>query len=531
MKKDIKTYVAVMIAVTTLVLGIYIGYATQRSTGSEASFGRYDNNSKMNAIWGLVSRHYVDPLDADTVMDKVYSAILSTLDPHSSYLSCEMLRKSQESLRGNFEGVGIVLRVINDTVCVAQVIPDGPSQRAGVEAGDRILTVDGICVSGVGMPSDSVVNLLRGRRRSIADIKLLRLSDNSLRNYKVKRDVIASPSLTYSGMVNASTGYIHLGRFAETSHDEFCTAIKQLKSKGMKKLILDLRGNGGGLLSAAIDICDELLPGREMIVYTEGYHERRRNVHSSPGGLFCEGNLVVMIDEYSASASEIVAGAIQDNDRGVIVGRRSFGKGLVQQQFELPDQSAVLLTISRYYTPSGRCIQRPYNKGTDEYYNDFLDQIMNEYGGDTLLSQVTDSTPYFTTKGRTVYGGGGILPDHIVHYKSDPNIAYYNMLLSKAMIANFVVDYVSLNGKDLKKNYPTEEAFVTQYTLPPTTAEALYNYAEQKGLHRDNDGIRAYGKEIAARLKAEMAQMLYSNGAFYAVMLPFDNEIQEAMNL
>ena len=317
-----------MLTVSALVVGIYIGYATERGSrtaGSNSSNSISDY--KLNAIWELVDRHYVDPLDGDSVMDKVYAAILSTLDPHSIYLSQQMLKRENEMLRGNFEGVGIVIRMRNDTVCASQIIPGGPSEQAGVLAGDRILRVDGKDISGVGISSDSAVTLLRGRRKSVADLLVYRPSENKTHTIKVVRNIISTPSLTYSGMLDASTGYIRLGRFGETTYEEFCDAVKELKSKGMKRMLLDLRGNSGGLLSAAVGICDELLPGKEMIVYTEGTHDRRKETHSSPGGLFCKGDLTVIIDEYSASASEIVSGAVQDNDRGTIVGRRSFGKG------------------------------------------------------------------------------------------------------------------------------------------------------------------------------------------------------------
>ena len=322
------------------------------------------NSYKLNAIWNLVNSRYVDPIEGDTLVERIYASILSTLDPHSNYLSGAALAKETEALQGHFEGIGIVIKIVNDTVCVGQVIADGPSERAGLQAGDRILKVDGRKVAGVSMSSDTVISLLRGPRKSTANVEILRLSEGKARNVKIVRDVISTPSVTYSGMIDTETGYIRLSRFGATTYEEFCESLKTLKDKGMKHLVLDLRANGGGMLNAAIDICDELLPGKELIVYTEGAHQRRENAYSKPGGLFCQGKVTVIIDEFSASASEIVAGAIQDNDRGTIVGRRSFGKGLVQQQFSLPDNSAVLLTIARYYTPSGRCIQRPYDRGT-----------------------------------------------------------------------------------------------------------------------------------------------------------------------
>jgi len=488
-------------------------------------------DNKVGAIWRLVDNNYVDRLESDSVMDKVYASILSTLDPHSVYLSRQQLKRESETLRGNFEGVGIVLRMINDTVCVAQLIADGPSEKAGIMAGDRILKVDGVTVSGVKMPNDSVVQRLRGPRRSIAKIEIQRLSEPEPREVEVRRDIINTPSVTYSGMIDSHTGYIKLNQFSGTTYDEFCDATEKLKRAGMKRMILDLRGNSGGVLNAAIQICDELLPGRERIVYTEGAHQRRKDAYSIPGGLFSEGELTVLIDEYSASASEVVAGAIQDNDRGVIAGRRSFGKGLVQQQFRLPDQTAVLLTIARYYTPSGRCIQRPYDKGNDAYYADFIQQVIDEYENDTLLSQVTDSTPYYTKSGRVVYGGGGIIPDHIIHLKTDSSIVYYNMLISRGILNSHAFDIVSSEGAAIKSRYANADAFVAGYRISNGMLEQLFSRGEKRGLRKNESQIRAHRNDIATRLKAEIGDMLYGPEVFYRIMLKEDPEVREALTI
>lgn len=489
------------------------------------------NSYKLNAIWNLVNSRYVDPIEGDTLVERIYASILSTLDPHSNYLSGAALAKETEALQGHFEGIGIVIKIVNDTVCVGQVIADGPSERAGLQAGDRILKVDGRNVAGVSMSSDTVISLLRGPRKSTANVEILRLSEGKARNVKIVRDVISTPSVTYSGMIDTETGYIRLSRFGATTYEEFCESLKTLKDKGMKHLVLDLRANGGGMLNAAIDICDELLPGKELIVYTEGAHQRRENAYSKPGGLFCQGKVTVIIDEFSASASEIVAGAIQDNDRGTIVGRRSFGKGLVQQQFSLPDNSAVLLTIARYYTPSGRCIQRPYDRGTDEYYADFLNHVAEEYTTDSILYQINDSTPYHTTKGRIVYGGGGIMPDHVIHIKSDPKVVYYNKLVNKSVINNYAFNIVSKKGTEIKKSFPKEEDYVKKYNIDNSQLEGLFIAAEKAGIMRDKTSIDTYREEIRARLKAEIGDMLYTNNAFYKLLLPYDPELKEALKV
>lgn len=527
MKGNVKTSIVVIATVTALVGGICIGALTERRDRAAVSRGAGYGDSKLEAIWKLVDKHYVDPLGGDSVMDRVYAAVLSTLDPHSVYLSKSLLARENEELRGNFEGVGIMIRMLEDTVSVIQVIEGGPSERAGVLAGDRILSVDGVPVTGVKMPSDSVVMRLRGRRRSVADLLVWREREGRTVTLKVKRDVIGTPTVVYSGMLDARTGYVRLERFGEHTYDEFCQAVRDLKGRGMKRMVLDLRGNGGGLLSAAIGICDELLGGKEMIVYTDGAHERRKEEHSTPGGLFAEGDLVVMIDEFSASASEIVSGAVQDNDRGLVVGRRSFGKGLVQQQFPLPDGSAVQLTIARYYTPSGRCIQRPYDDGTEQYYNDFVRQVWNEYEGDSLVAG-GDTTPYYTAKGRVVYGGGGITPDRSIGYAKDTNVGYYNQLLSRGVIGDCVFHYVAREGGALRERYADVEHFVKDYAVSDKLLNSVIEAGERKGVARDAKSLSHWQSDIKARIKAEMGNMLFSTSAFYAVMVPFDRELKEA---
>ena len=539
-QKRVKKGTAIVIVVVSMVVGTIVGTVATVAAYSRKIDGLFSNDGfnsqKLNAIWNIVENRYVDRIESDTVMDRLYASMLNTLDPHSLYLTRKDLERENEALRGNFEGVGIVLQVKNDTVCASRIIEGGPSERVGIMAGDRILKVDGVCVSGVKMPSDSVVARLRGRRKSVTEVEIMRISEGKPRTLKIVRDMISTPSVTYSGMIDKQTGYIRISMFGETTYDEFCKATSRLKREGMRHMVLDLRGNGGGALSSAIGICDELLPGREMIVYTQGAHQRRTEHRSSPGGLFCEGKLTVMIDEYSASASEIVSGAIQDNDRGKVVGRRSFGKGLVQQQFELPDNTAILLTIARYYTPSGRCIQRPYSSGTDEYYADFARQVMDEYESaeretesGIQKAEGGDTTQYFTSKGRVVYGGGGIMPDQIIHVKTDPDIVYYNMLINRGIMNDFTLDMVSNRGVQIKKNYKNEDDFIQRFTVDDKMLQSLFALGERKGLPIVHTTVRKYREEIRSRIKAEIGEMLYSTAAFYKITLPYDPELEEAM--
>lgn len=542
MKIEIKKGTIILIAAISMGVGTIIGTVASISAFNREMEGLFASNGfnsqKLNAIWNLVENRYVDKIESDTVMDRLCASMLSTLDPHSTYMSHKDLERETEMLRGNFEGVGIVLQVRNDTVYASRIIEGGPAERAGVMAGDRILKVDEAKVTGVKMSNDSVVARLRGRRKSVAQVEIMRLSEGKPRTVKIIRDVITTPSISYSGMIDRETGYIHLTRFGESTYDEFCNATRELKGKGMKRMVLDLRGNGGGALSSAIGICDELLPGKEMIVYTDGAHQRKKEYYSMPGGLFCEGELIVMIDEYSASASEIVSGAVQDNDRGKVVGRRSFGKGLVQQQFELPDGTAVMLTIARYYTPSGRCIQRPYKDGTDEYYADFARQLMDEYNvgedgteREEATMAIKDSTPYYTSKGRVVYGGGGIMPDHTIHIKTDPDIAYYNRLINRGIMNEYTFDVVSRNGAAIKSKYKNADEFVSHYKVSDDMLKALIKLGEKKGVKEDPVSLKKYREEMRSRIKAEIGEMLYSTAVFYKLILPYDPELEEARRI
>ncbi len=488
-------------------------------------------NKKLQAIWNIIEKNYVDEIDYDTLMDQMYAAIFTNLDPHSSYLSAAEREKEGEELQGYFYGVGLVLRKRGDSVYVNQVVPGGPSDGVDVMACDMIESVDDTIVSGVDMNLDEVVKRIRGQQGSLVHLKLRRHGQQQPLELDIRRGQVEMNSVVYSGMIDDSTGYVRIKIFGESTYAEFCRAVSKLKDSKMKRLIIDLRDNSGGLMAAATGICDELLPGKEMIVYTEGAHSKRRELRSTPGGLFTEGKVLVMINEYSASASEIVAGAIQDNDRGIIVGRRSFGKGLVQQPFDLPDGSSVWLTTSRYYTPSGRCIQRPYSGGTDEYYSDFIEQVNNEYLQDSVFGQVIDSTPYYTSGGRVVYGGGGILPDYYINYKTSENVYYYNMLINKGVVDQYAFDIVVRDGKNIKKQFPTEYSFVHRYTVSGAMFEEMLRRGDAEGLKRDPACINKYHEEMKSYLKGLIGDMLYSDAAFYAIEIPHDPDLKEALQI
>ena len=512
----------VMAALTGMLLGVLV--MPGANTGRDAQ-----SLSKLDDAMDMIERYYVDDMDRDTLTEQMLAAMLSTLDPHSHYLSANALKREMETMQGGFEGIGIVLHYEGDTACVGQLIAGGPAEKAGLQPGDRLIMVDTLKIAGVGMSNDEVVSHIRGPHNTWADIALLRYGEKGLRHIKVRRDLISTPSITYSGMLDKTTGYIRLTRFGETSHNEFRTALRELKRQGMTGLVLDLRGNGGGLLSAAVNIADEFLPGRELIVYTQGDNQRREEVNSHRGGLFCEGRLAIMIDEYSASASEVVAGAVQDNDRGIIIGRRSFGKGLVQRQFELSDGSAIWLTIARYYTPSGRCIQRPYNKGTDEYYTDFLRQLVLESQADSMLVQITDSTEYHTSGGRLVYGGGGIYPDYVQKLHKDSLLIYYNSIVNKGVVDQYAFAYVTRHYPELRKRYATEGDFVRNFQTTDKMFDGMLSMADKMNIKRDPRCIAKYGKEMRNMLKALVGESLFSFDTYYRIMLPSDEDVTDAV--
>lgn len=515
-----------VLVLTAMVLGVLIGLMFASHNRSQAD-GTLEG--KVNEVIKLVESEYVDPVDADSVSERILAAILSELDPHSTYLSARETERTDEMMRGNFEGVGIVLHYEGDTVYVGQVLADGPSANVGLLPGDMIETVAGERVSGVGMARDSVVARLRGPRGTRVEVQVKRLGGTH--SYTIRRGVVRHETVTCATMLDDTTGYILLSSFSSTSHDEFHNALVALKGRGMRRLVFDLRGNGGGSLSSAVGIAGELLPAGSLIVYTQGAHSRRRDVKAPRGGLFTKGTVVVMVDENSASASEVVSGALQDNDRATIVGRRTFGKGLVQTDFSLNDGSSVLLTTARYYTPSGRSIQRPYGSGTEEYYRSYLEQLIGESYADSMTVQINDSTPYMTKGGRVVYGGGGIVPDKLLPYRKDESFVYYNALANKGLINNVAFRYVQRHAAELQKHYPDAKSFSKGFRATETMLDELVKEGESNGVEKNNKSIATQRPLIMAMLKAYIGLAMYGNEAFYDAYLPMDDDLKEVIKM
>ena len=515
-----------LLILIAMVIGVVIGLMFGSHPHGESMAGHTTLQGKMSEVLDLVESHYVDSVDADSLSERLVGVMLSELDPHSVYLTVREAEITSEMMRGNFEGVGLVLRREGDTTYVGQVLDDGPSAGSGILPGDLIWRVDGVKVSGVGMPADSVVARLRGPRRSKVDIEVKREGSKDL-TFTIHRGVVSHKSLVYRGMLDDTTGYIMLSTFSSTSHDEFRDALSELVQKGMTNLIFDLRGNTGGSLESAVGIANELLPAKSLIVYTQGAHQRRNNIYARRGGLFTTGRVTVIVDEGSASASEVVSGALQDNDRATIVGRRTFGKGLVQREFELGDGSSVLLTVARYYTPSGRSIQRPYSEGTDEYYRSYLEQLMEESYADNPTLHVTDSTPYYTVGGRVVYGGGGIFPDHLIAYRKDPTFVYYNQLSSKGLLPKVAFEQVRLHASRWLKLYPTLDDFCRNFTVGDNIIQRVVTLGEQAGIPFDSKGLSAQRHLMQTMMKAYIGDFLYGQQAFYRIYLPEDEDLKQ----
>lgn len=528
------SHVALFISIA-LVVGILLGvWLAPSSKGDNKLPGEVcveTKPNKMAEIMRLIPKIYVDSVSYEQVEESSIQLLMQYLDPHSAYVPKVDFVRERENLEGELNGIGLVVLMVKDTAFVLEVSKGGPSEKAGILGGDRIVTIDGEVICGKKVPIKEVVKRLKGPRGTIVNIGISRRGEPNILNFSLKRERIPINTVHYSGMLDAEIGYIYLTGFSSTTYKEMCATLSKLKLQGMQKLILDLRDNGGGLLYQATDVADLFLPQGQLIVYTEGAHSPKEEYYSSANDVFVDGGLVVMMNEYSASASEVVAGAIQDNDRGLIVGRRSFGKGLVQNQFEMLDGSALRLTTARYYTPSGRCIQRPYDKGSDEYYLDFLVRMVLDMESDSIIQKVTDTTKYYTKEGRVVYAGGGIFPDVVLPYEKDVRLIYYNRLKDKDLFYKYAFDYVEKNRTSLLRKYPQSDDYVKGFSLSDETFEDFLMSAEKSGIKRDVKSIAAYGKEMRILIKAYIAKFLYGKEVYYGITLSADKELQKTIDI
>ena len=489
--------------------------------------------AKLRYAEKLIERYYVDTINMDHVAEEAIIAMLKTLDPHSQYSNAEETRELTEPLQGNFSGIGIQFNLLNDTVYVVQPIVGGPCERVGIVAGDRIISAGDSIISGVKKKNSDIMKILRGPKGSKVRLKVIRRGVAEPIDFLVTRDDIPITSIDASYMAAPGVGYIKLSRFAENSGKEIEQEIKRLKKQGMKDIIIDLQYNGGGYLNAAKEIAEMLLNGGDLIVYTKGLNSPESRLTASGRKSLVDGKVVMLVNQYSASASEILSGAVQDHDRGVIVGRRTFGKGLVQRPFPFPDGSMIRLTIARYYTPSGRCIQKPYAEGEDDSYN--RDIISRFESGELTGSDSihTEGQPEYKTLrlGRTVYGGGGIMPDRFVAIDTTASNAYSRDLLAQGLYNTFCFNYIDSNRKQLKKTYPTEDQFIRSFEVSKSMLNDFRAYAAKEKVECDQESFDAVAPMIATIIKAFIGRDLFTQSTYFRVVNEKSDEYREALRI
>jgi carboxyl-terminal processing protease len=530
---------------------------------------------KFDDVLNLMETKYVENPEFDKLIDEAIVAMVKDLDPHSEYMTAEEYKKMSEPLTGNFEGIGVQFNILKDTIAVVSPISGGPSEKLGIRSGDKIVVIEDTIVAGIGIKNSDVINKLRGDKGTKVRVKIYRRGVKDLIDYTIIRDKIPIYSVDASYMLNEEIGYVKVNRFAQSTMEEFYTALDELEPLGMQHLVLDLRGNSGGYLNTAIQLSDEFLSDKNLIVYTEGASNPKRESFATSTGRFEKGKLVVLIDEGSASASEIVSGAVQDHDRGLIIGRRSFGKGLVQRPFKLRDGSTLKLTTARYYTPAGRCIQRPYEEGNDEYRKEGQRRRDNGelFSADSI--HLENQEEFLTDNKRKVYGGGGILPDLFVPLDTSENSEFLRELLSNGLFYQYINEYVDVNREELNIKYPDFEAFEAQFAIEGQFMDDFFAFAEKEmkprkeGLknlldedeleaveeslsdvgvdveevlyesveigeekdfaQRKEEGMKVSGTIIQTRLKALLARTLWQTEAFYRVFNAEDDAVIKAI--
>lgn len=532
MKYNIKIFLPLLLTLS-VVVGIYLGSYLSSTTGNRSIiFSKSNNKSstgKLNEILNFIEEAYVDSVDSKELLENSINSMLSNLDPHSYYISPKDFNDMNDPIEGSFEGIGVEFRIKDDTVMVVAAIANGPSEKLGIQAGDRIIKVDTVTIAGKNITNNDVIKLLKGPRGTKVNVFIKRRGTKKLLKFAIVRDEIPIYSVDAPYMIDDHIGYVKISRFAKTTYAEFIQAVAELKEKDMDNLIIDLRNNGGGVLSSAISIADEILDKNQMIVYTKGRARKKTEYYSTSKGILKGVKIAILINENSASASEILAGAIQDNDRGIILGRRSFGKGLVQEQIPWPDGSAIRLTVARYYTPSGRSIQKPYENGLDDYN---LEAYKRYENGELLEADSVhfpDSLKYFTKKGKVVYGGGGIMPDIFIPLDTIGGTDYLYQLRYNGIIQEFSLNYIDSRRKQMLESYHDAVQFKKQFKVSNQLFNNFIKFATESGIERDLGQIKKSKSLIEQGLKADMSRHLYGNFGFYVIVNENDNTINRAI--
>lgn len=503
-------------------------FSIRPGNNSGSGFSLTTRNNKISSAMQYILNEYVDTVNLDELSEAAMPALLDKLDPHSIYIPATEFQRFSEPLVGNFSGIGVSFNMTDDTVAIINTIPNGPSEMVGIAAGDRIIRVNDSLVAGVNMPSDDIVKMLKGPKNTQVKVSVYRRGEKEPLDFEITRDDIPIYSVDVAYKVQDNIGYIKISQFAQTTFREFMQAIEKLKALGVEKLIIDLRNNGGGIMEAATMIADQFLEEGQLIVYTEGKARPRENDYATSRGILKEDKVVVLIDESSASASEILAGAIQDNDRGLVIGRRSFGKGLVQEEMRFPDGSALRLTVARYYTPTGRSIQRSYENGKDDYYHDYADRFRRgemEYRDSIKFD---DSQKFVTPGGKIVYGGGGIMPDVFVPIDTSTFSDYYNRVRNLGLMYRFAFYYTDKNRSALERFTTAEE--IDDYLNDQNLLPDFILYAKENGVPPVYPDIRISEEPLHQTIKAYIGRNVIDNIGFYPIIAKIDNTLQVAID-
>ncbi len=520
----------ILASVMLLLTSVSCGFAQSRSSISDVDVTQV---RKLQMAQLAITQLYVDSVNQKKVVEDAIRGMLDKLDPHSAYSDPEETKKMSEPLEGNFEGIGIQFNILSDTLVVVQTIKKGPSEKVGIVNGDRIVSVDGRAIAGVKMRQDSIVKLLRGPKGSRVRLGIVRRGVKEVLYFVVVRDKIPMNTVEATYMIAPEVGYIRFDRFGATTGEEIRKALQTLKKQGMKDLILDLQGNGGGYLGAAVEVAGQFLRPGSLVVYTQGRNQPKQVLNSEGGGLFRQGRVIVLVDEYSASAAEIVTGALQDHDRALVVGRRTFGKGLVQRPIDLPDGSMIRLTTSHYYTPSGRCIQKPYEKGKKDEYAQDLEQ---RYTHGELLHKDSirlDSSQVFHTlvDNRVVYGGGGVMPDVFVPLDTAQIPKFHVALRRNNLITETTLRYIDNHRKELRQQYKTFAAFERDFVVPQSLIDEILAAAKAKKITpKDDKELANTIEDLRFSLKSMFINGLYESSDFYHFVNQRNNIVQEALN-
>ncbi|SMO36587.1 S41 family peptidase [Solitalea koreensis] len=511
-----------------MLVGIWVSNNNDHSSRSGFLFS-FPSSSKLDKVLQVIDERYVDSVNIDEIENKAVQSVMSQLDPHSQFVDANTYRTINESLEGNFEGIGIEFHVINDSLLVVSVIQDGPCEKEGLLAGDKIVAIEGESI--IGVKNSDIINKLHGPKGTDVVLSVVRPGVKGVMDFHVTRGQVPINSVEVHYMLNTETGYIKISQFGATTHEEFLKAMADLKNKGLKSLVLDLRGNGGGYLRAATALADEFLPNKQLIVYTQGRKQPREDYYATGGGVFEKGPLVVLIDENTASASEILAGALQDTERAIIVGRRSFGKGLVQDQIKFPDGSGLRLTIARYYTPLGRSIQKPYDKGIEAYKNEVGYRLKHGelFHADSNKMAFNDLIQYHTANGKIVYGGGGIMPDYFIALDTSRN-ALFTTITENGILTKYGYEFICKNDASLK-TYKSLNDFLTGFSLNEKKLNEILKMASSKGLKYNLVGVKSAANPINTQLKAMVARWFWGEEGFYKVINAEDKMIAESVNI